>query len=174
MKSQGRVALLQFGPIRLKALKPKETDFEPQTLGDHIRKRRIELELTQKQTAERLGVNPWTILNWEKGHTEPPIESMPAFIGFLGYDPFPEPKNIPEHLFAKRRVMGWTIKEAARQVGVDEGTWGAWERGEMILFREHRTLIAQLLGLSAKEIHKEMMKRWNRSHQRPTHACAND
>jgi len=86
---QGRVALLQFVPITLKALKPKETDFEPQTLGEHVRKRRLELGLTQSQAAEQLGASPWTVLNWEKGHTEPPIESMPAIIRFLGYDPLP-------------------------------------------------------------------------------------
>jgi transcriptional regulator with XRE-family HTH domain len=83
---------LQFVPIRLKAQKPKETDFEPQTLGEHVRKRWLELRLTQKQTAERLGVNPWTVLNWENGHTEPPIESIPAILQFLGYDPYPAPK----------------------------------------------------------------------------------
>ena len=93
-------------PITLKALKPKETDFEPQTLGEHVRKRRLDLRLTQKQAAERLGVSPWTVLNWEKGRTEPPIESMPAIIRFLGYDPFPKPMNIPERLLAKRRAMG--------------------------------------------------------------------
>jgi transcriptional regulator with XRE-family HTH domain len=161
---QGRVALLQFVPITLKALKPKETDFEPETLGEHVRKRRLELWLTQKQAAERLGVNPWTVLNWEKDHTEPPIESMPAIIRFLGYDPFPAPKTIPERLRAKRRAMGWSIKEAALQLGVDEGTWGAWERGATILFRKHRVLVAQLLGLPAEEIHREMCNRWNRSH----------
>jgi transcriptional regulator with XRE-family HTH domain len=116
-------------PITLKALKPKETDFEPQTLGEHVRKRRLELRLTQKLTAGLLGVSPWTVLNWEKSHTEPPIESMPAIIRFLDYDPFPEPKTIPERLLAKRRAMGWSIKEAARTLGVDQGIWGAWERG---------------------------------------------
>ena len=79
---------MQFGPIILKALKPKDTDFEPQTLGERIRKRRLELQITQKQAAERLGINPWTVLNWEKDHTAPPMESMPAIIRFLGYDPF--------------------------------------------------------------------------------------
>jgi DNA-binding transcriptional regulator YiaG len=87
-------------PITLKALKPKETDLEPQTLGEHVRKRRLELELTQKQAAERLGVKLWTVLNWEKRHTEPPIESMPAIIRFLGYDPFANQKSIPERLLA--------------------------------------------------------------------------
>jgi DNA-binding XRE family transcriptional regulator len=45
-------------PITLKALKLKETDLEPQTLGEHLRKRRLELGHTQHQAAERLGVNP--------------------------------------------------------------------------------------------------------------------
>jgi DNA-binding XRE family transcriptional regulator len=105
---------LQFVPATLKALKPKETDFEPPTLGEHIRKRRLELRLTQKQAAGRAGVNPWTVLNWEKGHTEPRIVSMPDIIRFSGYDFFPAPKNIPDRLFANRRSMGWSIKEAAR------------------------------------------------------------
>ena len=156
---------MQFAPITLKALKPKETDFEPQTLGEHVRKRRLELRLTQKQAAERLGVNPWTVLNWEKDHTAPPIESMPAIIRFLGYDPFPEPKNIPERLLAKRRAMGWSIKEAARQLGVHEGTWGDWERGGVILYRNHRLLVAQYLDLPEGEVDQEMEVRWNRMHK---------
>ena len=105
-------------------MKQKETDFEPQTLGEHVRKRRLELRLTQKEAAERLGVKLWTVLNWEKDHTEPAIESMPAITRFLGYDPFPEPKNIPERLLAKRQAMGRSIKEAARQLGVDQGDVG--------------------------------------------------
>ena len=109
---QGRVALLQFVPIRLKALKPKETDFEPRSLGEHLRKRRLVLGLTQNQAAKQLGINSWTVLNWEKGHTEPPIESMPAIVRFLGYDPFPEPKTLPERLLAKRRAMGWSIRKS--------------------------------------------------------------
>jgi transcriptional regulator with XRE-family HTH domain len=155
---------LQFAPITLKALKPKETDFEPETLGEHVRKRRLELRLTQTQAAERLGVNPWTVLNWEKEHTEPPIESMPAIIRFLGYGLFPEPKNIPERLLAKRRAMGWSMKEAARQLGVDQRTWGDWECEQTMLYRRHRELIAGLLGLPSEEIHREMEGRWNRSH----------
>jgi len=126
---QGRVALLQFVPIRLKALKPKETDFEPKTLGEHLRKRRLELRLTQTQAGEGIGVNPWTVLNWEKGHTEPPVESMPSILRWLGYDPFPEPESLPERLLAKRRAMGWSLKSAARRAGIDEGTWAAWESG---------------------------------------------
>jgi transcriptional regulator with XRE-family HTH domain len=119
-------------PIRLKALKPKETDFEPKTLGEHVRKRRLELKLNQRQAADRLRVNPWTVLNWEKGDTEPLIEAVPVILRFLGYNSFPEPRSLPERLLAKRRAMGWPIWKAAREIGVDEGTWGGWERGTTI------------------------------------------
>jgi len=100
---------LQFASITLKALRLKETDFDPQTLGEHVRKRRLALRLTQKQAVERLGVNPWTVLNCEKDHTEVPIESMPAIIiRFLGFDPLQGPTTIPRRLKAKRREPGWT------------------------------------------------------------------
>ena len=137
---------MQFGPITLKALKPKGTNFEPQTLGEHVRKRRLELRLTQKQAAERLGVKPWTVLNWEKDHTEPPIESIPAILQFLGYEPFPESKTLPERMLARRRAIGWSIKEAARQLGVDEGTWGVWERGATAPKGQHLMLLNALIS----------------------------
>ena len=123
-------------------------------------------KLTQNEAARLIGVNAWTILNWEKSKTQPPIESMPAIFRWLGYDPNPQPKTLPERMLAKRRAMGWSVKESARQLGVDEGTWGAWECGETILYRRHRELVAQLLGLPAEEIQREMGDQWNRSHSK--------
>ena len=101
--------------------------------------------LMQKEVAKLLGVNTWTILNWEKSRTEPPIAVIPAIVRFLGYEPFPKPETLPQCLLAKRREKGWSIKEAAKVVGVDPGTWGNWERGKLILYRKHRELVAQLL-----------------------------
>ena len=93
-------------PIRLKALKPKETDFEPQTLGEHLKRCRLQRKLSQSSVAQILEVNPNTILNWEKGHTEPPVEALPALLQLLGYDPLPKPKTLSERLLAKRRSDG--------------------------------------------------------------------
>lgn len=73
---------------------------------------------------------------------------MPALIQFLGYDPFPEPTTVPERLLAKRRAMGWSIRKAARQLGVDPGAFRDWEQGGVILYRAHRELVARLLGFS--------------------------
>jgi len=137
----------------------------PTTLGEHINRRRLEIGLTQKEVANGLGVVPWTVLNWEKGRTKPPIASIAAIIKFLGYDPFPEPKTLPDLLFAKRREMGWSMEQAAGAICVDPGSWRNWEGGRTILYRRHRTLLAQLLDLSADALDAEMAARWNRSHE---------
>jgi len=68
-------------------LRKKPFDFEPQTMGEHIKKRRLELGLTQKKVSKMLGVTSFTVLNWEKGKTEPLPQFMPRIILFLGYVP---------------------------------------------------------------------------------------
>ena len=141
----GRVAFLPYLPVTLKGLKPKDPDFEPRTLGEHVRKRRLELNLSRRQAADRFGVSCLTVLNWEKGNTRPSAESIAAIIGFLGYTPFPKPQALGERMLAKRRVMGWTIKEAARQLGVDESTWREWERTGRIPWKRHRVLMEGFL-----------------------------
>lgn len=39
--------------------------------GDWIRRRRLELDLTQEELAKRLGVNEMTVVSWERGWHEP-------------------------------------------------------------------------------------------------------
>src|SRR5579859_780503 len=117
---------------------PERSDFEPRTLGEHIRKRRLELGLTQRKAAQQLGTHsPIRVLNWERGKTVPPVGAIPGIIGFLGYNPFPQPTNLSERLLAIRRAMGWTIKEAAARLGVGEGTLGEWERTGRIPWKRY-------------------------------------
>lgn len=120
----------------------------------------------QRKVAELLHVNTWTILNWEKGRTEPPIGSIPAIVKFLDYDPFPVPITTSQLLVARRRETGLSIRDAAKAVGVDPGTWGNWERGQTILYRKHRALVAKFLGLPVGTLNREMTAQWNRSHKR--------
>jgi transcriptional regulator with XRE-family HTH domain len=61
--------------------------------------------------------------------------------------------------------MGWSIQEAARALGVDPASWGKWERGQTILYRQHRAPVARLLDLTADALDQEMASRWNRSHE---------
>lgn len=138
---------MPFVHVHLKCRKPKDYVDEPQTIGQHIKKRRIELGLTQPQAAVHLGVSAETVLAWELGKTSPLPHTLGLIIPFLGYDPFPEPATIPERLRYERQKSGWTIRAAARHLGVDPCTWGDWERGGIIFCLNHRTKLAQLLGL---------------------------
>jgi DNA-binding transcriptional regulator YiaG len=89
INTHGRVALLPLVQIRLVAARPKPYPEHPQTLAEHIKRRRLELGLTRKQAAERLSVDPLSVSTWETGRRQPLIRSMPAILEFLGYDPFP-------------------------------------------------------------------------------------
>ncbi|MBW2271289.1 MAG: helix-turn-helix transcriptional regulator [Deltaproteobacteria bacterium] len=56
-------------------------------IGDHLLKRRHELGLQQREVAERIGINEWTVANWEKRRTSPTIRHWPKVIEWLGYKP---------------------------------------------------------------------------------------
>ena len=73
---------------------------------------------------------------------------MPAVIRFLGYNPLPEAKTLGKQLVRYRTTLGMSQKEAAREIGVDQGTLARWERGErepegMFLKRVERFLDEQ-------------------------------
>ena len=106
---------------------------------------RLRRGLTQQAVGALLNVSASTVLNWEKGETEPPVASMPAIIQFIGYDPFSEPKTIEERMYATRRKMGWTITEAARALNVDPSAWGSWERTGHIPWKRYRVLLDDFL-----------------------------
>ncbi len=102
---------------------------EPETLGDHLKKRRHELSLFQKDVALRLSVNDWTICNWENNKTTPAVRFLPRIIDFLGYYPFPAPETLGERLLAYRKHLGLSRKEAAERLSLGEGTVRNWETG---------------------------------------------
>ena len=99
---------------------------EPKTVGDHIRKRRLALKPFQKDVAKAIGVRTASIFNWEKNASHPKPQYMPAIIRC----PLPEGKTWGERLVRHRTTLGITQAEAARRVGVDQGTLARWERGE--------------------------------------------
>lgn len=154
-------------PVTLKCLKPKELQNPPQTIGEHLKARRLALQLYQRDAAKLLNITPETLLHWEKGQTEPPVSAYPAIRQFLEYDPCPEAQTLAQKLIQKRRERGWTIKAAALAVGVDPTTWGDWEAGDTILFQRHRQIIAQLLEVEESEVSDPMRIQWVAAHKKP-------
>jgi transcriptional regulator with XRE-family HTH domain len=155
-----RVALLQSVPIRLKALKIKKTDLIPSSLGEHVKKKRLELGLTQKEAATHLGVTSFTVTNWEHGLRKPSVQHLPAICQFLGYDPEQRtPRTPAEWLAAKRRQFGWTQRMAAQELKVDPSTWSAWENGRTIMTKAHRQLVSKFIGISDGALYSMNRKR---------------
>lgn len=56
----------------------------------------MDLGLLQREVAQQLGVDKWTVLNWERGKTSPDVRYYPAIIEFLGYNPFPQGEKRPK------------------------------------------------------------------------------
>jgi DNA-binding XRE family transcriptional regulator len=92
--------------VTLKALKPNGFRGPLDTLGNHLKAKRLSLGMYQKDVAKQLGVDHWTLLNWEKNRTAPLVTVYPAIVAFLGYDPAPTPVTIAERLKARRRQLG--------------------------------------------------------------------
>lgn len=99
------------------------------TLGDYLKKRRLEFGLLQRDVAKILGVDTCTVTNWEKNHTKPMLRLLPKIVEFLGYDPMPgNPKTLGEEALQYRRSKGMTQKELAKRMGIDPTTLSRLER----------------------------------------------
>jgi transcriptional regulator with XRE-family HTH domain len=95
---------------------------DPQTVGDHIRRRRLGLKMLQREVAEQIGVCEPSVFNWERNASSPEIRYMPAIIDFPGYDPLPQATTLAEQLVRQRTSLGLSQKESAERLGVDPGT----------------------------------------------------
>jgi transcriptional regulator with XRE-family HTH domain len=102
-----------------------------ETIGDHLRKKRLDLGLLQREVGRKIGVDETTIYNWGKNRSSPSLSYLPKIIKILGYNPYKEePRTLGEKLLAYRKVRGITQKELAQKLGIDPTTLARWERGE--------------------------------------------
>lgn len=123
----GFVALLS--PIQFKGLRTiRGYPEQLHSLGDHLLARRLKLSLRQRDIADRLGVTPYTILNWEKNRTCPGFREMPAVLRFLGYDPFPAAQTLDERLLRYRWTHGLSQRKMAELLHLDPCTLSKLER----------------------------------------------
>ena len=123
---------MPFCHLALKASKPKPPEYpkELKTLGGHIRKRRLDLGLFQRQVADQIGVDTTTIWNWECHKSSPRVHDIPAIIQFLGYQPLPNPSSLAEKLLVARKALGLTQRVMAKRFGIDPTTLSKLERGK--------------------------------------------
>ena len=104
----------------------------PKTIGEMIRKRRLDLGLRQIDAAKMIGCDEMSVVNWEKGHRTPRVNHMAGVVEFLGFNPFQNGDTMAHRLVNHRKARGMTQKEFASQIGVDPSTLARWERGERV------------------------------------------
>jgi transcriptional regulator with XRE-family HTH domain len=134
--------------VPLKVEKPKPQKEFGDSVGAHLRRRRRALGIGQREVANILVISESTLLNWENGKAAPADAAYPAVIQFLGYEPWDLPSSLREALRAERRRRGISVKEAAKLLPVDEGSWSRWERGEWKPTARTLPKIDKFLGLS--------------------------
>jgi transcriptional regulator with XRE-family HTH domain len=138
---------LPFCHFELRAERPKPANYPKKinSLGDHIRARRLDLKLLQEQVAEQIGVHEMTITGWEGNATVPEVRYMPAIIQFLGYNPSPASDSLPERLAAARSALGLSQRKMAAKLGIDPATLMGWEAGRYQPTGKSLDLIARVL-----------------------------
>jgi transcriptional regulator with XRE-family HTH domain len=130
--------------IPLKILIHPELIGKPSTLGDHLRSRRLELGLYQKDVAARLGVTPSTIWNWEHGWTVD-FRFIPRIIAFLGYNPIPCPDGVIERLAWYKQVNGLSLEKLGAEMGRDQEQLADWLSGRHQPCRRNREEVERFL-----------------------------
>ncbi len=137
MQHNGRVAL-PFYYLSLRAHRPRNPAYPKllATLGDHIRKRRMDLGLQQKDVGRIVNATTSTVTNREKGRTYPKLKFLPKVHEFLGYIPFEsEATSIAAQIRELRHCNGLSMKRLAKILDVDPGTIARWENGGRVIFR---------------------------------------
>ncbi len=120
---------------------------EPRTIGEHIRKVRMDRKLFQKDVAKIIGVSEDCITNWENNRSTPQIRYLPIINDFLGYIPQTnqEQKDWGSILLQYRREQGMTQKELAKLIGIDDRTLGKIEKGNGRPFKKTDDKVTRFL-----------------------------
>lgn len=123
---------------------------EPNTLGGHLRKRRVQLGLFQSAEARQLRVSIVTLSKWEPDVLHPTWANQPKVTEYLDFNPFTDP--------ALGRPLG-----NERMPIVLLSSLGYQLRQKRLQMRLSRTALAEQLGIAWKTIWGWETKRRNPS-----------
>lgn len=102
-----------------------------QTVGEKLRRHREGRGLSLPEVARIMDVDPATVRKWE---TQPDARqnhiSIPAIIRFLGYSPMPAPQSPAEEARQLRYILGLTIEQLGKKLGVYRDKIWRWEVGK--------------------------------------------
>lgn len=124
----------------------------PTTIGEHLRRRRMDLGLYQAQVARQLQVTEDCITYWENGRNQPRLCQYPAIIAFLGYYPFDhETESLGGKIRRYKYEHGLSNEKFAKLLGVDEGTVARWEKDERLPLARSMKKIPSILRIDTPQ-----------------------
>ena len=119
--------------LRFTIEKPTYKDYptELTTLGDHLRKVRLDKGMSQPEVAKTLEVTTDTVTNWELNRNVPTAKFAKRILEFMEYVPN-EWRDAPFHkrLFYSRMITGKTQRQVASEIGLDLSTIQFAERSK--------------------------------------------
>ena len=101
------------------------------TVGDHIRKHRLDLGLGQQEVSRIIGVTRAMISAWEMKPVEPAMKHIPKIIEFLGYVPFERGETLGKRITIFRKTLGLSHYQLAKKLGVAPCTIMNWEHDKV-------------------------------------------
>jgi DNA-binding XRE family transcriptional regulator len=133
--------LFRFSKISPKP-RPKKYPFNPRTLGEHLMKRRMDLEITRLEASRILGISEDTIYLWETGTHLPYINYFARITAFLGYSLWSfDTTTLSGKIQDYRHTHGLTAEQFGRLVGVLGTAVRAWELGT---FKPNKKIVLKL------------------------------
>ncbi len=118
---------------------------EINSLGDHIRKKRLDLGLLQRDVAAQMGVDSDSICHWEIGSSRPKASFLPRIYDFLAYCPWQAPAHFGEWLRMVRHSLGLSRKRLGHYQHIDESTLWRLESGRSEPTRQTESRLRDLL-----------------------------
>lgn len=120
----------------------------PKTLGEHLRKRRLEFDQTQENMAIRFRISLTAYNSWEANRVVPKLAKWPEIVRFIGYDPTPPPTKFSQAVAALRRSLGLDKHQFAKRLQVDVKSVLNWEASRTEPFPKMRKKLAALASES--------------------------
>ena len=102
--------------------------YYPKTLGDYLRKRRLDLNLTQKQLAEDiLHTSISNIRNWEANRRAVSLRFRRSVNEFIGHCPLDLSLSLGRRLKVRREHLGLSLRKLSMILSADPDTIAGWE-----------------------------------------------
>jgi transcriptional regulator with XRE-family HTH domain len=92
------------------------------TVGDHLRKKRLDLKLLQRDVSKAMGVDTLTVCNYGNNLTNPGLYLLPKTYSFLGYNPLQSNAKTPGEKIKQFRIQkGSSMRRLAKELGLIPG-----------------------------------------------------